>query len=146
MIASHCDWITLIQINNCNRRFRALIQDIVRKRLKMFLGPYFGVDNLPQFFNLLSKTNAVVVGGVIHAMLSSYSEPIYQTIKPKQLDMVVPHHQGHGFVAWTRFLITLNFNFLYDTASSNTYKHLSKRTVTMKRNVSCTLHKYTGTD
>lgn len=139
MIATYCDWITLLQLSNCNKNFRSIIQQFMLQQIRSFLGPYLGIEHLPRFFELLAESNAAVTGGLIHAMLSSSSESIYYTIKPRQLDLVVPHNGGRGMSAWTRFLATLEFNFLYDTVSSVTYKHLSKRTVTMARNVSSSI-------
>lgn len=138
-IACHCDWITLLQLSNCNKDFRFIIQNFMRQQIRRFLGPYIKNDRLPRFFELLTETKAAVTGGLIHAMLASSSETIYYSIKPTQLELVVPYRNELGIAAWIRFLTALDFNLLFDTGSSMPYRHLSKRTVTMARKVSAIL-------
>ncbi|KAF8180867.1 hypothetical protein BJ912DRAFT_929189 [Pholiota molesta] len=97
-IAEFCDWDTIAQLSNCNRYLRSLTQQIMAKKLRRFMLPYVPEDSLKRFFSLLSESRAVVTGGLLHAMLLSFADPIYHTVKLFQLEMVVPDNGGRvGF-------------------------------------------------
>lgn len=99
-ITKYCDWDTIAQLSNCNRYLHSLTQQVMFKKLRRFMLPYVPDDSLKRFFSLLSETRAVVTGGLLHAMLLSFADPIYHTIKPFQLEMVIPDNGGCGMEHW----------------------------------------------
>jgi hypothetical protein len=134
-IAQFCDWNTFVQLGNCNRFIRSICQQIMYKQIVRFIGPYVCKHRLHRFFDLLSETNSVVTGGIIHAMLLAFADPIYYTVKPYQLELIVPDVDGHAMSLWIRFFANLGFRSKREVETADPYSEFSRRTVILDNEV-----------
>lgn len=144
LVADLCNWTTLVQFGNCNCLLRAICQRAMHNRIGEFLAPFVGNDNdfQARLFNILTRTNAAITGPLVHIMLSSFSDPIYRSIRPKQLDIAVPYTSGNDAMGiWIRFFKRMQYEVCYDQAPDLDRCYLAKRTLQMKRQVrSMSLH------
>ncbi|KDR72386.1 hypothetical protein GALMADRAFT_143221 [Galerina marginata CBS 339.88] len=102
-IVEAASWQALMGMTDSTTILRALVLDLVKKRVRAALGRFVPAAQLDGFWNLFYDTRAGVAGGIVRSIMSA-SRSEHQYVFPMHLDLVVPRGTGvYGLSRWRRF-------------------------------------------
>ncbi|KAF8952605.1 hypothetical protein BDZ97DRAFT_1930583 [Flammula alnicola] len=106
IMLQNCSWASLVVLANVNMRFRWMVYRLVRARIRRFLFKFMNNTAGVPFFELLRKTRAAVVGGIVRCVMSPHVN-FYDEVYPNQLEIIVPNDDGNKlmspFICWQFF-------------------------------------------
>ena len=113
-LVKYFSWSVLRIMVAINQEMRAWAYDIMRARIRLFLGLFLPVEYLHDFFELLHDSGSAVAGGLIRCIMSPLSD-YYYDVNPNSVDIVVPSNHSANIPAtrrWHNFLLRSEYVLL----------------------------------
>lgn len=108
VVAEHCCWSTLVSLGHVDKRTRFLVRQCLRSRVRYFLGLFIPPSEHIDLMGMLKIIRGVMMGPLVWCMMST-DVPVYHTVNPRQLDIVVGANSSYPMLH--RFFQRLGYSY-----------------------------------